>query len=247
MKPSETPVLVLGARSGIAHQIARILAARGHPLMLAARNADGLSADVSDISIRHGVDVTAHEFDVLDTSSHGLFLKNLPRQPLIFVFAIGVLGDQQTDAENAMSTREIIESNYLAPSLFLETVAKRMADDKAKASIVAFGSVAGDRGRARSYIYGSAKAGFAAYLSGLRQRYAGTGLHIMTVKPGFVRTSMTAHMTLPGPLTCDAHDFAKRVVRAMDRGDLVYYDLRWRILMGVITHIPERLFMRMKF
>lgn len=247
MTPANAPALILGARSDIARGIAVALAKRGHPLMLAARRAGELDRDVSDISIRYNCKVTAHEFDVLDLDGQADFLDSLPSPPSIIICAIGLLGNQDKDACDAAATRLIIESNYLAPCVFLERAAARMAKSGRDSSIVAIGSVAGDRGRAKNYIYGSAKAGFATYVSGLRQKYAGTKLHVMTVKPGFVRTAMTEGMDLPGPLTTDAEPFAERVVSAMERGKLVYSDMRWRALMGIITHLPERIFMKTKF
>ena len=247
MIPLDTPVLVLGARSDIAHEIGKVLAERGHPLMLAARNAESLAADLSNIAVRYNVTATGHEFDVLDTASHARFLDDLPLNPAIIVCAVGLLGDQDTDAGDAQATRQIVDTNYLAPCLFLETAAARMAQAGKKTAIIAISSVAGDRGRAKNYIYGSAKAGFSAYLSGLRQKYAASELHIMTVKPGFVRTTMTQDMNLPGALTSNPDEFAVKVVKALDRGAQVYCDLRWRVLMGVITHLPERIFMRLKF
>ena len=247
MNPSDTPVLVLGARSDIAHEIAKQLAKRGHPIMLAARKSDSLSADVSDMSIRYNTVVTAHEFDILDTTAHARFLRNLPLIPSIIVCAVGVLGNQDQDAGNPDAMRLIVDTNYLAPCLFLEIAAAQMALIGTKTAIVAISSVAGDRGRAKNYIYGSAKAGFTAYLSGLRQKYEATQLHIMTVKPGFVRTTMTEDMDLPGILTSNPDDFAKKVVKALDRGTQVYCDPRWRVVMGIITHLPEKIFMRLKF
>lgn len=247
MNPSDTPVLVLGARSDIAHEIAKKLAQRGHPLMLAARNSESLSADVSDISVRSNVTVSAHEFDVLSIDTYAQFFDGLPMAPRIIVFAVGLLGDQDSDAGDAEATRRIVDTNYLAPCLFLEMAAARMAQSGTKASIVAISSVAGDRGRAKNYIYGSAKAGLTAYLSGLRQKYAASKMHIMTVKPGFVRTTMTEGMDLPAALTSDADEFASKVVNAMDRGTQVYCNMRWRVLMGIITHLPEKIFMRLKF
>ncbi len=245
MTPANAPALILGARSDIARGIAIALAKRGHPLMLAARRAGELDRDVSDLSIRYNCEVTAHEFDVLDLDGHEAFLDSLPVAPSIIVCAIGVLGDQDKDAGDATATRLIVDSNYLAPCLFLEQAATRMVETGG--AIIAIGSVAGDRGRAKNYVYGSAKAGFAAYISGLRQKYANTDLHVMTVKPGFVRTAMTEGMDLPGPLTTDAEPFAERIVTAMERGRQVYLDLRWRALMSVITHLPERIFMKTKF
>lgn len=247
MTPANAPALILGARSDIARGIAAALAKRGHPLMLAARGAERLDSDVSDLSIRYNCQVTAHEFDVLDLDGHKGFLDGLPSTPSIIICAIGLLGDQEKDAGDVKATRLIVESNYLAPCLFLEQAAARVAGAGRGGSIVAIGSVAGDRGRAKNYVYGSAKAGFAAYISGLRQKYANTDLHVMTVKPGFVRTAMTEDMDLPGLLTTDAEPFAERIVAAMGRGRQVYSDLRWRALMAVITHLPERIFMKTKF
>jgi short-subunit dehydrogenase len=238
---------VLGARSDIAHEIAKQLAQRGHPLMLAARNAGNLLPDASDISIRCNVPVSTHEFDILNIEAQKEFYSALPMAPSIIVFAVGSLGDQNIDAGDTEATRRIIDTNYLAPSLFLEMVAAQLAQTTTETKIVAISSVAGDRGRAKNYIYGSAKAGFTAYMSGLRQKYATSKLHIMTVKPGFVRTTMTEDMDLPAALTSDADDFAAKVVRAMDRGTQVYSNMRWRILMGIITHLPEKIFMRLKF
>jgi short-subunit dehydrogenase len=247
VNPSDTPVLVLGARSDIAHQIGKVLAMRGHPMMLAARNIESLEADVSDMATRYEVATTAHEFDVLDTDAHARFLDALPSPPAIIICAIGLLGDQEADVNDPQAIRRIVDTNYLAPCLFLEAAAARMEQTGSKSAIVGISSVAGDRGRAKNYIYGSAKAGFTAYLSGLRQKYSRSNLHIMTVKPGFVRTTMTEGMDLPGALTSDPDDFAEKVVKAMDRGAQVYCDLRWRVLMGVITHLPEKIFMRLKF
>jgi len=80
--------------------------------------------------------------------------------------------------------------------------------------IIGISSVAGDRGRASNYLYGSAKAGFSAFLSGLRNRLARKGVHVMTVKPGFVDTRMTAGMKLPGPLTASPDSVARAILDA---------------------------------
>ena len=89
--------------------------------------------------------------------------------------------------------------------------------------------------------------GFSEYLSGLRQKYARTRLHVMTVKPGFVRTAMTEGMDLPGPLTTTPKALAPRILRALARRRMVYYDFRWWLVMAVIKLIPERIFSRMRF
>jgi NAD(P)-dependent dehydrogenase (short-subunit alcohol dehydrogenase family) len=180
-------------------------------------------------------------------ASHDAFIDALDPLPAIVVCAVGVLGDQDADAGDATATERVFDTNFVGPVLLLEKLAAKMAAAPHDTAIVGIGSVAGDRGRGKNYIYGSAKAGFAAYLSGMRQKYVDSKLQIMTVKPGFVRTAMTAGMDTPAPLTTDADAFAERVVKAQQAGKLTYYDLRWRILMFVIRHVPEPIFKKMKF
>ena len=115
------------------------------------------------------------------------------------------------------------------------------------ASVIGVGSVAGDRGRARNYWYGASKAGFAAALSGLRQKYARSQLHVMTVKPGFVATRMTEGMDLPAALTSTADAQAALIQRGLARGRHVVMDWRWRIVMAAIRAIPESAFRKMRF
>jgi short-subunit dehydrogenase len=108
-------------------------------------------------------------------------------------------------------------------------------------------SVAGDRGRASNYVYGAAKAGFTAHLSGLRNRLAPLGVRVVTVKPGFVRTRMTAGMRLPPVLTAEADQVGRAIfAAAMGRGDVVYVPGLWRVVMAVIRAIPEPIFKRLK-
>ncbi len=247
MIPAESPVLILGARSDMARALALEFAKAGHPLMLAARNADSLSDDVQDLTVRFQAKVTTHDFDVLDTDSHATFLGDLPEVPAVVVSAIGFMGDQDENAISAEAARKVVDTNFLAPCLMLELCAGRLAELDRDTAIIGIGSVAGDRGRAKNYVYGAAKAGFATWLSGMRQKYVDSRLHIMTVKPGFVRTSATADMDLLGPLTDDPATFAKKVMKALKRKSQVYYDIKWRAVMGVITHLPERIFMKTKF
>jgi hypothetical protein len=243
----KAPVLIVGARSDIARAIAAQFAARGHSLMLAARGTSSLAREASDMSIRYGVPVTTHELDVTDFAAQAAFLNRLDPLPVCMICAVGTLGNQDRDAKDPQAIRAIAEANFVGPATLIEAMATRMAAAGDPRAIIGIGSVAGDRGRAKNYIYGAAKAGFAAYLSGLRQKHVNTGVHVMTVKPGFVRTAMTDGMDLPGALTSSPQDFAKGVMRAYDRRATVYYDLRWRVLMTVIRALPERIFMRTKF
>ncbi|MEO0522165.1 MAG: SDR family oxidoreductase [Pseudomonadota bacterium] len=247
MSAATEPVLVIGARSDIARAIATKYARVGHPLWLAARNATGSNRDAADLALRTDAEVQSFDLDVTDLAAHDAFLAALPSTPATVVCAVGFLGDQEADAGDMDATQMVVATNFTGPALLLEKLAARMSERPGKSAIIGISSVAGDRGRAKNYVYGSAKAGFSAYLSGLRQKYAATGLQIMTVKPGFVRTSMTDGMDLPGPLTTDPDSFAARVVKAQRAGRVIYYDMRWRVLMSIIRLLPEKIFMKTKF
>jgi decaprenylphospho-beta-D-erythro-pentofuranosid-2-ulose 2-reductase len=135
-----------------------------------------------------------------------------------------------------------MRTNYVAPALFLGEVANRM-ERRGKGAIIGIGSVAGDRGRASNYVYGSAKAGLVAPLSGLRNRLAKRGVRVITVKPGYVETRMTEGMKLPPLLTARSDEVARAVVAADTKGrDLVYVRPVWRFGMLAIRLLPERLF-----
>ena len=125
-----------------------------------------------------------------------------------------------------------------------------IADDfekRGSGCIAAISSVAGDRGRQSNYIYGSAKAGLTAYLSGLRNRLTSKGVHVMTVKPGFCRTKMTENLELPAALTASPEQVAHAVYRGMEKGRSTVYTLwMWRWIMLIIKHIPEPIFKKMK-
>jgi len=112
--------------------------------------------------------------------------------------------------------------------------------------LVGISSIAGDRGRGTNYTYGSAKSGFAAFLSGLRNHLWRSGVHVVTVQPGYVRTRMTDHLDLPGLLTVDPDHVANRIAVAIRRShDVVHVRRLWRVVSLVLRSIPERLFKRM--
>jgi NAD(P)-dependent dehydrogenase (short-subunit alcohol dehydrogenase family) len=108
--------------------------------------------------------------------------------------------------------------------------------------------VAGDRGRGSNYLYGAAKAGFTAFLSGLRNRLAPRGLRVITIKPGFVRTQMTAGMKLPPVLTAEPDEVGRAIFTVAEKGsgDVIYVRRIWRPVMMVIGSIPERIFKKLR-
>ena len=153
---------------------------------------------------------------------------------------------QPFSAADPKAAETVMRTNYLAPALFLGEVANRM-ERRGSGTIIGISSVAGDRGRGSNYIYGSAKAGFTAFLSGLRNRLAASGVHVITVKPGFVDTKMTEGMKLPPLLTAQPGEVGRAVLAAeRKRRDAIYVRPLWLPVMTVIRLIPERVFKKLR-
>ncbi len=243
---SPSPVLILGAHSDIGRALARAYAASGRPVILAARNAARLEIDATDIRIRHEVAVQVVEADVLDAASHREFLDRLVPFPDTVVTVVGLLGDQNAARADPQTADRIMRTNYLDLALLVGEIANRM-EAQGHGTIIGISSVAGERGRASNYVYGSAKAGYTAFLSGLRNRFNGTAIRVITVKPGFVDTSMTEGMKLPPTLTAKPDEVAQAILRA-DAGkrDVVYVKPIWLMVMLIIRLLPESIFKRMK-
>jgi short-subunit dehydrogenase len=235
-------VLVLGGTSDIGRATALAYAANGWKVQLAGRDVTALQREANDITTRTAANVSVHRFDVLDTVSFAAFVDTLPALPHTVVCVVGLLGEQTRAQDDLDHAASIMRTNYEGPALVLGLLANRFVQ-RGHGTIVGVSSVAGDRGRASNYVYGSAKAGFTAFLSGLRNRLAGRGVHVLTVKPGFVRTRMTRGMKLPGALTADPGLVGREIYKAaMKRKDVVYVYPSWRLIMGVIKVIPEGIF-----
>jgi short-subunit dehydrogenase len=243
---STRAVLILGARSDMALAIAHRFAKAGHPIQLAARRAEGLEAERTDMALRYNVDVTLHEFDALATESFAGFIDSLPVLPHVAVCAVGYMGEQEENEKDARAATQVLRANFEGPALILSELANRFAA-RGSGTLVGISSVAGDRGRATNYVYGSAKAGFTAFLSGLRNRLAREGVHVLTVLPGFVATKMTEDLDLPEKLTAQPEEVAEAVHRAVSRGKNVIYVRRiWQLVMLIIRNIPEGIFKKLK-
>lgn len=243
---TKLPVLILGARSDIGLAVAHAFAAEGHPVQLAARNAAALEAEKTDLELRHNQPVSLHEFDALALAEHAGLLDGLPQLPGIAVCAVGYMGDQAADEADPAAAAEVLRSNFEGPASILGHLANRFAQ-RGSGVLVGISSVAGERGRATNYIYGSAKAGFTAFLSGLRNRLAGAGVHVVTVLPGFVATRMTEGMDLPARLTAQPQEVAAAIVAAArKRRSVIYVRPVWQLVMLIIRNIPEPVFKRLK-
>jgi decaprenylphospho-beta-D-erythro-pentofuranosid-2-ulose 2-reductase len=239
-------VLILGARSDIAMAVAHRFAKAGYDIQLAARNSESLGVDKFDIELRYQVALTLHDFDALDIGSHEHFVDALPQLPSVAVCAVGFMGQQPENERDVQAAAQVMRSNYEGPASILAVLAKRF-EQRGSGCIVGISSVAGERGRATNYVYGSAKAGFTAFLSGLRNRLAKKGVHVVTVLPGFVATKMTEGMDLPAKLTAQPKEVAVAVLKAAQKKqNVIYVKPIWQLIMMIIRNIPEWVFKGMK-
>jgi decaprenylphospho-beta-D-erythro-pentofuranosid-2-ulose 2-reductase len=239
-------ILILGAASDMAVAIAKKYAQQGNAIQLAARGVQRLKALQSDISIRYNTTCTVHEFDAVNFASHQAFFDSLPIKPDITICVFGYLGENETARADWKESERIIHTNYTGAVSILNVVSNYYAAQK-KGTIVGISSVAGERGRQSNYIYGSAKAGFTAYLSGLRNRLFREGVHIATIQPGFVYTRMTENLTLPPLLTAQPEAVAEVVYKAAEKKkNVVYVKWFWRWIMLIIKSIPEFMFKKLK-
>ena len=237
-------VMILGARSDIGLAVAHQFAKHGCDIQLAGRKIDHSQSDRLDLMVRYQVGVTLHEFDVLATETHPTFVNKLSVLPDIVVCAIGYLGDQPLGQNNGDTFTTIVRTNYEGPATILGVLANKF-ESRGSGTLIGISSVAGLRGRASNYIYGSAKAGFTAFLSGLRNRLSKSGVRVITVLPGFVHTKMIADIETPKLLTATRESLAKAIyASAQSNRDIVIYH-RWRLIMAVICLIPERIFKRL--
>ncbi|GEP91220.1 hypothetical protein SAMN05660909_01947 [Chitinophaga terrae (ex Kim and Jung 2007)] len=238
-------VLLLGAGSDMAIALARKYASEKYDVQLAGRNTKALEPLMQDLQVRYGVNASVHAFDATDYNSHASFFHSLPVIPDTTICVFGYLGDQATAQQNWQEAAQIIHTNYTGAVSILN-IAAETYEKAGKGTIIGISSVAGERGRQSNYIYGSAKAGFTAYLSGLRNRMAKSNVHVMSVLPGFVNTQMTQHLKLPPLLTAQPEDVAN-AIRKADKGrkNVLYVKWQWKFIMLIIKTIPEAIFKKL--
>lgn len=237
--------LVIGATSDIGRAIARRLAAEGYALQLAGRDLERVKLEAGYIRSRSGAAVATHRCDVLEENGGGALCAELDPLPDVAICVVGLLVDQARGERDGAAAERVMRTNYVGPALLLNALAGPFAR-RGSGILAGVSSVAGDRGRRANYVYGSAKAGFTAFLSGLRNRLAPAGVRVLTIKPGFVRTRMTAGMRLPPLLTATPDEVAAAVAAGLRaRRDVIYVRRIWRLLMLVLRIIPERIFKMM--
>jgi decaprenylphospho-beta-D-erythro-pentofuranosid-2-ulose 2-reductase len=239
-------VLILGANSDIAIALADVYATKGYSLILASRGEEQLNTTASQLKEKYNAEVEVHQFDATKFDEHDSFLEAIKTPYEIVVCAFGAAYKNDKSLEEFELTKEVIDVNYTGAVSILNEIAQNFKA-KQSGSIVGISSVAGEKGRQTNVIYCSAKAGFTAYLQGLRNYLYAHKVHVLTVNPGYVDTKMTAGMDTPGWATASPQLVAKRIFKAQQRKkNVLYVKSIWRLIMWVIRSIPEWIFKRMK-
>jgi short-subunit dehydrogenase len=248
--PPDRPVrvLIVGATSAIAAETARAYAAYGARLFLTGRNAERLSAVAEDLRVRGAAAVETAVLDVTDRR-RGAEVMEAAWSAFggldVALLAHGVLPDQarcQASADDAVAALDV---NFASTVALLTPLANRFEASRA-GCLAVIGSVAGDRGRQSNYVYGAGKGGVDRFLEGLRNRLFRSGVAVVTLKPGFVDTPMTAGVP-HGPLFASAHRAGRAIHRAIERRrDVAYIPWFWRPIMAVVRALPEAVFKRLR-
>jgi decaprenylphospho-beta-D-erythro-pentofuranosid-2-ulose 2-reductase len=241
-------LLLLGGTSDIALAIAeRYLTQRPMRVVLAGRPSARMDEAAKRLTDR-GAQIDVVEFDAADTESHQAILDGVfaTGDVDIAVVAFGLLGDQQTAEDDPRAAAEVAQVNYVGAVSAGVALAKAMRR-QGHGAIVALSSVAGERARRSNFIYGSSKAGMDAFYSGLADALVGSGIKVVVVRPGQVRTKMTAHLA-DAPLTTTPEAVAAAVVSAVRRGrHTVWVPGRMRYVGTVLRHLPRPVFRRLPF
>lgn len=238
-------IVILGATSWIARGAAFEWARRGHSLILTSRDKREISRIASDLSIRFDIVAESALFDALDIDSHALFFEMLEKRNDVIEGAVIAFGYLGANCSKFEEQERVIRVNYLGAVSAISGFSNLFSKQK-KGFIIGISSVAGDRGRQSNFVYGSAKGALNIYLEGLRNKLHPYGVHVMTVKPGFVDTAMT--FGLSGLfLVADPFDVGKQIVVLQDKKkNTVYIPGFWKWIMMVIKAIPETIFKRLK-
>ena len=243
-KTSNLRVLILGATSAMAMATARRLAPQGATFYLAGRDAERVEAVAGDLRVRSGVAAYGEALDLADTASHEAMLQRavtaLGGIDLALV-AYGVLGDQAEAEVSYRAASVVLETNFNSVVSLLTWLGNYF-EAQGKGVLAVISSVAGDRGRKSNYVYGASKAALNVFLDGMRARLDRKGVHVLTIRPGFVSSPMTSHLPKI-KLFAEPDAIAAGILKAIrKRKDIVYLPPIWGLIMFIIRSIPQRFF-----
>ncbi|HEX8544126.1 MAG TPA: SDR family oxidoreductase [Pseudomonas sp.] len=241
-------ILIIGATSAIATACARLWASEGSDFFLVARNAAKLEQTAADLKSRGAKVVTLHEMDATDFAAHPAMLEQCLMalgQIDVALIAHGTLPDQKLCERDVAVAMQEFANNGTSVIALLSLLANQFETQRC-GSLAVISSVAGDRGRPSNYVYGAAKAAVSTFSEGLQARLFKVGVHVLTIKPGFVDTPMTQGLSLPAALLAQPGQVAQRIVAGIaHKSPTLYTPGFWALIMLVIRSIPQPVFKRL--
>jgi decaprenylphospho-beta-D-erythro-pentofuranosid-2-ulose 2-reductase len=241
-------ILVLGGNSDIAVATCKkLVGARHAHVVLAARKPESCDGVAAELRAAGASAVDTVAFDGTDFASHEAFVRDTFDRfgdfDLVLV-AFGVLGDQERAERDAAEALDSVQTNFTGVVSVSVPLAERLKQ-QGHGSLVLLSSVAGERVRRSNFVYGSSKAGVDGYYQGLASALAGSGVHVMIVRPGFVHTRMTAGLRA-APLSVSADQVGDAIVRGLGRGsEIVWVPPAFRVVMMILRHMPRVVFRRL--
>jgi decaprenylphospho-beta-D-erythro-pentofuranosid-2-ulose 2-reductase len=243
-------IVVLGATSGIALEVQRLLARQGCELLLVARSPQRLAELQADLAVWGAPQVLTYSADLASIQQHAAIFEfarhNFPNFDTVLL-AYGCMHNQK-DCETSVDVLlEELRVNFVSATAILTLFAADL-ERRRSGCVAAITSVAGDRGRRSNYVYGSAKGALSLFLQGLRSRLHPAGVRVITIKPGPVQTAMTDHLPNSARFA-DPEQVARDIVGALERRspDVLYTPRVWRYVMTAVRQIPETIFKRLSF
>jgi decaprenylphospho-beta-D-erythro-pentofuranosid-2-ulose 2-reductase len=240
-------ILMIGATSAIAHETAKCFAKDGAELFLVGRSSEKLEAVQNDLKVRGAKRAESYVLDLSQLDRHQEMIQaaieSLDGLDMALI-AHGTLSDQCLSQENVTKTLEEFTTNCTSV-ISLLTLLANYFEPRKRGCIAVISSVAGDRGRQSNYVYGAAKGAVTVFLQGLRSRLAKSGVAVVTIKPGFVDTPMTASLR-KGLLFASPRKVGEGTYHAMLKGkEVVYLPWFWRPIMLIVKSIPEPVFKKL--
>lgn len=248
MTTSKITLVVFGATSAIGQEVCRLNAPKAAHFVLCARDSEKLEIVAADIGSRGDATVSTIVVDFSEPSSYAQLVSDILKDNDAvdaWYFFHGDLPEQKNCEGSLIESRAALQVNLLSVLDLLNPIAN-YSEQRKSGAIVVVSSVAGDRGRGSNYIYGTAKGALSIYLQGLRNRLAAHGVTVLDVKPGFVKTPMTAHLDNSGLLWASPDTIASCIEKGVrNKSDVIYTPGYWRLIMFVIRSIPEKIFKRL--
>ena len=230
-------ILVIGGNSDIGYATAKVFAQNKYNIHLVSRNISQLEIKKKEIEDLYKVECKITSLDILDKENVNNFFNEYLESPTIILIAVGYAEIDEKNYE------QIAGINYVSPMIFIEKSLVKYKTQKKLDTIIGISSVAGDRGKKKNPVYSSSKSAFSSYLDGLRQRLYLEGIHVITVKPGFVRTKMTENLKLPKILISNVNHVSNKIFKAYkSKKNTLYVPRYWSIIMFIYKMIPEKIF-----